>query len=101
MRHAALGDYDRSGDPPYRCPGIAVRDAGCGICAAPVADDGAHSSRNRVYRTWPFQFMAGLRKRHPALHRWTGRIFLCDSLLVGATALVMSPQMAVGGAFEN
>jgi uncharacterized membrane protein len=49
----------------------------------------------------PFQFIAGLRKRHPALHRWMGRLFLCDSLLIGVTALVMSPQMAVGGAVET
>ena len=49
----------------------------------------------------PFQFMAGLRKRHPALHRWMGRVFLCDSLLIGVTALVMSPQMAIGGGVET
>jgi uncharacterized membrane protein len=48
----------------------------------------------------PFQFMAGLRKRRPALHRWMGRVFLVDSLLIGVTALVMSPQMAIGGGLE-
>jgi uncharacterized membrane protein len=48
----------------------------------------------------PFQFMAGLRKRRPGLHRWMGRLFLGDSLLIGVTALVMSPQMAIGGALE-
>jgi uncharacterized membrane protein len=49
----------------------------------------------------PFQFMAGLRKRRPSLHRWMGRLFLADSLLIGVTALVMSPQMAIGGALET
>lgn len=48
----------------------------------------------------PFQFMAGLRRRHPVLHRWTGRVFLAASLVIGVTALVMSPQMAIGGALE-
>ncbi len=49
----------------------------------------------------PFQFMPALRKRRPVLHRWTGRIFLADAFLVGITALVMSPQMAIGGALET
>jgi uncharacterized membrane protein len=49
----------------------------------------------------PFQFMAGLRKRRPVLHRWMGRIFLVDALVVGITALIMSPQMAIGGALES
>jgi len=48
----------------------------------------------------PFQFIAGLRKRRPALHRWMGRVFLADAFLIGVTALVMSPQMAIGGALE-
>jgi uncharacterized membrane protein len=49
----------------------------------------------------PFQFMAGLRRRRPALHRWMGRVFLADSFLIGVTALVMSPQMAIGGPLES
>jgi len=49
----------------------------------------------------PFQFMRGLRNRRPALHRWMGRIFLVSGLIVGITALVMSPQMAIGGATET
>jgi hypothetical protein len=48
----------------------------------------------------PLQFSKGLRARRPALHRWTGRIFLVCGLAIGATALVMSPQMAIGGANE-
>jgi uncharacterized membrane protein len=49
----------------------------------------------------PFQFMAGLRKRRPALHRWMGRILLADALVIGVTALIMSPQMAIGGGVET
>jgi uncharacterized membrane protein len=49
----------------------------------------------------PFQFMAGLRRRRPVLHRWMGRFFLADSLVIGVTALVMSPQMAIGGTLES
>jgi uncharacterized membrane protein len=49
----------------------------------------------------PLQFMTGLRRRRPALHRWTGRVFLAASHVIGVTALVMSPQMAIGGALET
>lgn len=49
----------------------------------------------------PFQFMPGLRRRHLELHRWTGRVFLASGLVIGVTALVMSPQMAIGGALES
>jgi uncharacterized membrane protein len=49
----------------------------------------------------PFQFMAGLRKGYPALHRWTGRVFLGSALVIGVTALIMSPQMAIGGVLET
>lgn len=48
----------------------------------------------------PFQFMTGLRKRRPALHRWMGRLFLAVSLVIGVTALIMSPLMAIGGTLE-
>jgi uncharacterized membrane protein len=49
----------------------------------------------------PFQFMPGLRKRRPTLHRWMGRIFLADALIIGITALIMSPAMAIGGIIET
>lgn len=49
----------------------------------------------------PVQFMAAVRKRYPALHRWTGRVLLADGLVIGATALIMSPQMAIGGSLET
>jgi len=48
----------------------------------------------------PFQFVSSLRKRHPNLHRWTGRVFLAAALVIGVTALIMSPQMPIGGDLE-
>jgi len=49
----------------------------------------------------PFQFVRTLRCRRPALHRWTGRVVLAAGAIIGSTALVMSPQMAIGGANET
>jgi uncharacterized membrane protein len=49
----------------------------------------------------PLQFVRRLRKRRPGLHRWCGRIAIAAGVCAGITALVMSPQMAVGGANET
>ena len=49
----------------------------------------------------PLQFVRRLRNRRPRLHRWTGRVVIVSGLIVGSTALVMSPQMAIGGANET
>lgn len=49
----------------------------------------------------PLQFVRTLRSRRPGLHRWTGRIVIASGMIVGTTALVMSPQMAIGGANET
>src|SRR5581483_7004663 len=49
----------------------------------------------------PFQFVRGLRSRRPRLHRWMGRVVLVSGIVIGSTALVMSPQMAIGGANET
>ncbi|HEY1337793.1 MAG TPA: DUF2306 domain-containing protein [Bryobacteraceae bacterium] len=49
----------------------------------------------------PFQFVAGLRMRHPVLHRWMGRVLMILALVIGTTALIMGPQMAVGGGLET
>lgn len=49
----------------------------------------------------PLQFARRLRSRKPRLHRWTGRVFLVSGFLIGVTALVMSPQMAIGGTNET
>jgi uncharacterized membrane protein len=48
----------------------------------------------------PLQFMKGLRQRKPALHRWTGRIFLVCAV-VGVSALVMAFLMPIGGFNET
>jgi len=49
----------------------------------------------------PLQFVQALRYRRPALHRWTGRVVLASGMIIGCTALVMSPRMAIGGANET
>jgi uncharacterized membrane protein len=49
----------------------------------------------------PVQFAASIRRRHPVLHRWMGRIFVAAGVIVGTTALMMSPQMAIGGSLET
>ena len=49
----------------------------------------------------PLQFIPALRSRKPRLHRWTGRAVLASGAIVGTTALVMSPQMAIGGVSET
>lgn len=49
----------------------------------------------------PLQFVPTLRVRRPVLHRWMGRIVLAAGVIIGVTALIMSPQMAIGGATET
>jgi uncharacterized membrane protein len=49
----------------------------------------------------PLQFVRTLRAQRPALHRWTGRVFLAAGAIIAVSALVMSPQMAIGGANET
>jgi uncharacterized membrane protein len=49
----------------------------------------------------PFQFVRKLRNRRPGLHRAMGRVVLASGMIVGSTALVMSPQMATGGLNET
>lgn len=49
----------------------------------------------------PWQFARGLRSRRPRLHRWMGRVVLACGAVVGVTALLMSPQMAIGGVSET
>src|SRR5258708_3555095 len=48
----------------------------------------------------PLQFVRRLRSSRPELHRWMGRLVIASGLIIGSTALVMSPQMAIGGANE-
>ena len=49
----------------------------------------------------PLQFVKPIRARFPWLHRWSGRVFVAASLVIGITALVMSSLMAIGGAIET
>jgi uncharacterized membrane protein len=49
----------------------------------------------------PFQFVRSLRARRPKLHRWVGRLFVLVGIIVGVTALMMGPQMAIGGVNET
>lgn len=49
----------------------------------------------------PLQFVRSLRNSRPRLHRWMGRVVLASGIVIGGTALVMSPQMAIGGANET
>jgi Predicted membrane protein (DUF2306) len=46
----------------------------------------------------PLQFSATIRARHLQWHRWSGRVYLVCSLIIGVSALVMSFAMpAIGG----
>jgi Predicted membrane protein (DUF2306) len=46
----------------------------------------------------PRQFSATIRARHLQWHRWSGRVYLISSLIIGVSALVMSVSMpAIGG----
>jgi len=44
----------------------------------------------------PFQFLQKLRDRHPALHRWMGRIYLTGILFAGLSAFIIAPGMISG-----
>ena len=47
------------------------------------------------------QFMPSVRQKHLTLHRWLGRSLVVVGLIVGATALVMSYTMNIGGPNET
>lgn len=49
----------------------------------------------------PLQFVRSIRARHPAVHRWSGRIFLLASAIVGVTGLAMSFGKTIGGIDEK
>jgi len=49
----------------------------------------------------PLQFVQTIRRRAPRVHRWIGRIVVASGIVIGGTALVMSPQIAIGGANET
>jgi uncharacterized membrane protein len=45
----------------------------------------------------PFQFSSRLRAKRPALHRWTGRLYLGVGVLVGGLAALYLAPFAFGG----
>jgi uncharacterized membrane protein len=45
----------------------------------------------------PLQFVRGLRAKHPAVHHWSGRIFLTASVVIGVTGLTMVMRDSIGG----
>lgn len=49
----------------------------------------------------PLQFSSRIRGRHLRFHRYSGRVFVGAGFVVGITALVMSPMMAIGGLNET
>ncbi|HWY44169.1 MAG TPA: DUF2306 domain-containing protein [Candidatus Sulfotelmatobacter sp.] len=49
----------------------------------------------------PLQFMRGLRAKHPAIHRWSGRVFLATSAVIGVTGLTMVLRDSIGGLDEK
>src|SRR5579871_2232903 len=49
----------------------------------------------------PLQFARGFRQRHLKLHRWSGRVLVLCGLIIGASALVMSYTMNIGGPNET
>lgn len=49
----------------------------------------------------PLQFVRRLRAKHPRLHRWSGRVFLAASAVVGITGLRLALGDTVGGLDEK
>jgi uncharacterized membrane protein len=49
----------------------------------------------------PLQFARGLRSRHPQMHRWSGRVFLAASGVVGISGLRLAYGKTIGGMDEK
>jgi uncharacterized membrane protein len=49
----------------------------------------------------PLQFVRSLRSKHPRFHRWSGRIFLTASAVVGVTGLTLAFGKTIGGVDEK
>src|SRR5689334_22976951 len=45
----------------------------------------------------PLQFVRGLRSRYPQVHRWSGRVFLAASAVVGVSGLKLAFGKTIGG----
>jgi uncharacterized membrane protein len=49
----------------------------------------------------PLQFVSTLRAEHPRIHRWSGRVFLTASAIVGVTGLTLAFGKTIGGVDEK
>lgn len=49
----------------------------------------------------PLQFVPSLRARHPRFHRWSGRVFLAASAVIGVSGLIMASGDTIGGLDEK
>lgn len=49
----------------------------------------------------PLQFAPSIRQQHLIIHRWMGRVLVTCGLIIGASALVMSYRMNIGGPNET
>lgn len=49
----------------------------------------------------PLQFYPRLRRSHPEVHRWSGRVFLTSSGVLGAAGLAMALGPTIGGNDEK
>jgi uncharacterized membrane protein len=49
----------------------------------------------------PLQFARSLRSKYPQVHRWSGRIFLTASAIVGVTGLTLAFGKTIGGVDEK
>jgi uncharacterized membrane protein len=49
----------------------------------------------------PLQFVRGLRSRYPQVHRWSGRVFLAASAVVGVSGLKLAFGKTIGGLDEK
>jgi uncharacterized membrane protein len=49
----------------------------------------------------PLQFVPVIRRNHLQIHRWMGRVLVVCGLIIGASALIMSYRMNIGGPNET
>src|SRR5467141_1759286 len=49
----------------------------------------------------PLQFVRRLRSKYPRVHRWSGRVFLTASAVVGVTGLRLAYGKTIGGVDEK
>lgn len=49
----------------------------------------------------PLQFVPSIRRNHLQIHRWMGRVLVVCGLIIGASALIMSYTMNIGGPNET